>query len=514
MPVNKHLNWVELSDFTKGLYDEQASTKQLLGPSGALVVCTDYEPRVGGGLRAFFKGATLATTGLTSPTTARCAGIWSAASLADRSGKTANLGYDRFLSYIGTDDKARLARMDGTNEETTWKSAYADAAGAGTQSAEATDFEQFETTAGVRYLVWVQRNGSAVGVYTIQLDYTGAALANGDGTTTKLQSYQGPITVSQARLIMCNGRNALYTDVGKVTFTSTTLQSLQVDPNDPAGVICMAVGVAPSDLLFGLRGAPWFAVQGDISSVATPVREMANDHHQRAHYQKPSTSPGGVATFIEPGGRIFVTDGRSFRSISDQIGKFDIDIGSCLGPGQLTFADHYLFAPNGHVYDFDTGAWFKSSLLPTSAWHFFDGVGKIYMANAADGISLAIQRIFEGGDATVTRMDNGVIQTIPFRDAAGLDVRISEVQINMHCYGTSDVKVDILDADASTVLDTQTITGIVTGTSMTSFLFQGLPARYCSVKITPSAQSSSVEAPTIEAVRVGFAPNNNLVGSP
>lgn len=514
MPVNKHLNWVELTDFTKGLYDEQASTKQLLGPSGALVVCQDYEPRQEGGLRAFFKGASLATTGLTSPTTAQCNGIWAAASLADRPGKSLDLGYDRFVSYTGADFKARLGRMDGTNEETTWKAAYTDTDAHGDQSGEATDFEQYITQGDVIFLCWVQRTGGDAGLYSIRLDYSGAAGANNDGDLSLRQTFQGPIHVSQGRLIQCNGRIAYYSDLGTITITSTSDQQVTIDKNTPGGVICMLAGAAPSDLLFGLRGAPWFAVQGDISNVATAIREMGNDHHQRAHYQKPTRVPGGAIAFMEPGGRIYVTDGRTFRSISDQIQKFDIDVGARLGPGQLTFADHYLFAPGGHVYDFDTNAWFKSSLLTTSAWHFFDGVGKIYMANAGTGIAMAIQRIFEGGDATVTRMDNGVIQTIPFRDKAGLDVRIQEVQINMHCYGTSDVTVDVLDSDGSTVLDTQTITGILTGTSMTSFLFQGLPARYGSIKITPSAESSSVEAPTIESVRVGFSPNNNLVGTP
>ena len=512
-PVNKHLNWVELTDFSKGLYDEQASTKQLLGPSGALVKCSDYEPRTQGGLRAFFQGAALTTSGLTAPTTARCAGIWAASGLADRPGKTLNLGYDRFLSYIGTDDKARLARMDGTNEETTWKSAYADAAGAATQAAEHTDFEQFQTTAGVIYLCWVQRCGSDKGLYSIRLDYSGAAGTNNDGSTAKRQAFQGPIEVNQARLIQCDGRIAYYSDTGTITITSTGNQQTEIDPNDPNGTIAILTAIAPSDLLFGLTGAPWFAVQGDISLITTPIREMSNDHHQRTHYQKPTKVNGGSIAFIEPGGRIFITDGRTFRSISDQIQKFDLDVGNCFGPGQLAFCDHYLFAPGGHVHDLDTGAWFKSSLMADSAYHFFDGAGRIYVANAADGISLAIHRIFEGGDATVVRCPSGFIQTIPFRDQAGRDIRIQEVQLNMHCYGTSDVTVTILDSDGST-LDTQTITGIPTGTSMTSFLFQGLPARYCSVYISLATEDGVTEAPTIEDARIGFSPNNNIVGTP
>lgn len=511
MPVNKHLNWVDLTDFSKGLYDEQSSTKQLLGPSGALVICTDYEPRVEGGLRAFFKGAALTTSGLTSPTTAQCLGIWANAGLSDRTGISTALGYDRLISYIGSDFKARVGRMDGTNDETTWKSAFLDGVAGSQQASEHTEFALFKTTAGVLYGVWVQRAGGAKGVYTIQFDYTGAAGANGDGTVTKRQTFQGPITVSQARILMADSTIIYYTDTGDVLITSTSTQQVIVAPNRPNAKVSMLHGNAPSDLLVGFQGAPWYAVQGDISNTGTAIREMGDDHHQRTHYQHPVRVPGGIA-FIEPGGRIYITDGRTFRSVSDQIAKFAVDVGNGFGPGQLAFADHYLFAPGGHVHDLDTGAWFKSSLLTDSAFHFFDGSGSIYMANAATGISLAIQRIFEGGDATVTRCSSATIQTIPFRDAAGRDVRIQEVQIDYHAYVTSTITVSILDSSGNT-LDHQSLT-VAAGTTMASFLFSALPDRYESVKVATSADDGSSETVTIEAVRIGFSTNNNIVGQP
>ena len=506
MPVNTYLNWADITDFTPGLWD-QIGASQLIAPQNALVECTDYQPLPGGGLRAFYAGTPIVTTGITSPSTKSAMGIWVRGAVPLRTGS--GNGSDFLLAVIDSISfKAQLYRMDGSNSETTWKSEYQDASGASSAANEAVEFALFQTTAGAIYYLFMLRGGSAQGLY--QLAYVGGTgPPAGDGVVTKLQTWHGPLLVAQARVLSGNGEVIQYSDVGAVSFTSTSVQQLIVAPNEPNAVVALLSETEPSDLIVGLQGAPWYEINGDISDVATPVRAMGDNHHQRVHFQHPCRVPGGIA-FIEPGGRIFVTDGRTFQSISDPIVRFDTDIGANDGPGQLAFLNDYLFAPSGHVYDFTTKAWFQSSLVPDSAYHYADS-GNLYMVNANVGIAMGSLNVFEGSSPTAFRASSGVIQTVPYADKSGRNVRIREVQVYVNNYVPSSMSVSIIDGKGN-IASTDSVSGSAVGRKMLQFLFPNVEDDYLSVRITPSADNGTSEAPTIERVRIGFGPNN-LVGN-
>jgi hypothetical protein len=216
--------------------------------------------------------------------------------------------------------------------------------------------------------------------------------------------------------------------------------------------------------------------------------------------------PGGIA-FIEPGGRIYITDGQNFKSISDSIARFP-GVGGVIAPGQLAFLNDYLFAPGGRVFSFRTNSWHTSTLLTTSAFHHAVQSGRVYMTNCTATPAPKILRLYEGTDSSIDRMSTGIIQTLPFRDPTGRNVRIREVQILAQTYTSSGFAVSLLDSTGATV-STDTVTG-VTGRGQVTLRFPNTEDEYLSVKVTPSATNGTSEAPTIECLSIFFGPNNAI----
>jgi hypothetical protein len=263
-------------------------------------------------------------------------------------------------------------------------------------------------------------------------------------------------------------------------------------------------------LLVGTLGAPWYEVNGSIADVNVPIRAMGDDHHQRTHYQQPCRVPGGIA-FIEPGGRIYITDGNTFTSISDPIQRFDVDIGGNLGPGQLAYLNDYLYAPGGRVYDMRTKAWFQSSPLAGSAYHCSVGHGRVYFSNASAGLSYGYQRLYEGATQSAIRQTSASFQTVPFADALGRNVRMRELQVFAKNYAATTYVATVIDS-RDVVVASATITAKPAGRHMHSFLFPDVGDHYLSIALTASTDNGTSEAPTIERLRFGFGPNN-LIGN-
>lgn len=508
MPVNSHLTWVEVTNFTSGLWDVE-SPGELLSDKQSFSVLTDWEPQIEGGLRAFYQGTALDVSDIGLTASQIATGIYS------RGGAVGTAGQenDQFLSTINpANGRAHLYRKDFANGDSAWTSMYDDAGDDANVTSEVSEFLQFVQNNNDTWLMWVKRGGNNPGVYSIKVAVGGTDTSNATaaGSVSKRYATTGPIVSSQGRFLWSAGRNINWSDLGSILYTGVspgTANTQQIGEGEPDGTIGMLSQRAPADLLVGLAGAPWYEINGSIADVGVPIRAMGDDHHQRVHFQKPCRVPGGIA-FIEPGGRIYITDGNTFTSISDPIGRFDIDVGSNLGPGQLAFLNDYIFAPGGRVYDMRTKAWFRSSFMHDSAYHHGVQSGRVYMCNSVPGLSAGYIRIYEGGGA-ISRATSATFQTVPFSDALGKNVRMREMQVLAKNYAATTYVATIIDS-REVVVAKFTIASKPAGRHMHSFLFPDLGDHYLSVALTASTDNGTSEAPTVERVRFGFAPNNLL----
>src|SRR5665213_1705839 len=122
MPANANLQWLDIADFTAGLYDTSAAAQRFSSPPLAFVTLQDYVPQKGGGLRPFFQGIAVGNSGI--GTDEQCMGIFVRNGAPTRPGKTGG-GSDSFDAICATisesDFKVRIYRMDQSNGATTWK---------------------------------------------------------------------------------------------------------------------------------------------------------------------------------------------------------------------------------------------------------------------------------------------------------------------------------------------------------------------------------------------------------
>lgn len=535
MPPGKHLSWFEIKDFTPGLWEEGGGTHQkVAAPPNSFKELVNYRPMKGGGLRAFVKGKTTQgdnTTAIANGigTDETIMGVMVHGGVVTRPGKNGGSilsgnGVDSQLLLATTIDrtshKARIRRLDLSDDSTAWGQLFINATGASGNNHQTPGFAIFHTTAGdVWDLVTIIGGLSTdFGLYTV--GYQGGAGGSGiDGDVAKLTSHHGPLAVLQARILIAGGDTIFYSLPG-VTTLSDIEQFLSVSPNRQLTDISGLAGMDPSDLLVMKEGAPWASITGDISAASVSVREMGDDHHGRQNQQPLIRVPGGVA-FIEPEGRVFITDGRTFRSISDQLSDFPLVSQSMVGPGSMGYANDLLFAGRGMVYDFETGAWFRQNSLPTGRnWSFDAYFGEMYGTGQNAG-----ETDFEGNVVTTARSvavfpmfptastdyaSDGYFTTQPFSDANGRNVAVREVQVFSKPHRTgSTIAVEVFGADGTSLgVSTRTLEASDVPT-MSAHLFPGLKSPYAYIKFTLSSGGTS-EAPTIERIRIGFDGNNSL----
>lgn len=534
MPPGKHLSWFEIKDFTPGLWEEGPATQQKVSaPPNSFVELTNYRPMKGGGLRAFVKGTTTHRDGTTAlangiATDETIMGIMAHGGIVTRPSKTGGSpldagGSDSLLLLATTIDrtshKARIRRLDFSDDSTAWGQLFLGTAGSGSNH-QTPGFATFHTTTGN---VWdlatiIAGDGGEEGLYTI--GYEGGTGGTGiDGDVAKLADHHGPLTVIQARIVVAGGSVLFFSLPGTKTMDDAS-QFLNVDPNRQLTDISGLSGMDPSDILVMKEGAPWASVSGDISAASVSVREMGDDHHGRQNQQPLIRVPGGVA-FIEPEGRVFVTDGRTFKSISDSIRSFGLVSAGMVGPGSMAFANDLLYAPRGMVYDFETGAWFQQNSLPTGKSYTYDAYfGQIYGAGQNNGEtdyegnvvntahSVAVFPAFPTANADFA--SDGYFKTQPFSDANGRNVAVREVQVFSKAHRTgSTIEVEVLGADGTSLgVSTRTLEASEVPT-MSAHLFPGLKSPYASLRFTLSS-GGTAEAPTVERVRIGFDGNNSL----
>lgn len=512
MPVNTHLQWFDINDFTPGLWESDAVKGRFAAPPNAFRTMQGYMPIKGGGVRAAFKpNTTISMSGIGA--NEFITGIWARNGVfrSVANGGTANDSTDIVIATKNTSDfKVRIYRRDGTVAGPAWslRSTSAATASVGHQI---TDFAYFKDTAGVEWLA-ISVFGTAV--YLMRFDFATTSNTGNDGlVSTMTSTFTGPICVSQNRILVGGGNDDSinWTNVGVTTGIGGT-NFLKVASNRAEANVSIISNIEPSDILVGKEGAPWVAINGDITSTSTPVREMAGDHLQRQDKQQVPRVPGGIA-FIEGDGRVFVTnDGRSFQSISDQLSQFGLFITpSMIGTGTMAYLNSLLFAPGVfsgtvpsgcRIYDFDCGAWHTITDIDyVFGWADPYG-GNVWLANHTTTPAIVGVNVMGGG----SRQTGGVLRTVEFADKLGRNVDIREVQLFVDCTTASTFVVELLDQSGASVV-TRTVSA-VTNKQMVQFLFPNTKSEYLSVKVTTSADNGSSEAPRIERMRLGFGYNN------
>lgn len=512
MPVNSHLQWIEVKDFAPGLW----TADDWLTPANGWQIMEDCYPTEGGGLRAFFQGTAIPTTGIGAITKERVIGLFARGSIPARSGAPTDLTDYYLCTYLfdaaaGAGSKARpkFYRMDGTNSEVAWteinRTSGATLWGFATNDSNApryTQFLFFQQLAGSPNDQWVIAVVRYVGadVGTFRFNYQDLSSAQKGIKITQLNgtvTATGPAAVHQARLLVAGGTTGgiiYYSNPGDAA-TSVASGFVQLDPSVALPQIVGLSPSPPSDLFVLRQGAAPLLMQGSIVNQTTQVMgEGINAQRE----QDVIRTPEGYA-LIGADGIVYFTNGVTYTPISQQV-SISASAPDALGQGSLNYINEFLFAPGGMVYFLPTKSWFTQTQMAGS-FHNVERFGGFIWGPVGTGTSFTLAKVSpqpHGG----TRVSTWRAKTAPMRAVDGRIIGIREVQVVVKSYDASATFAVTVNG----VTNTQTCS--VTGRQTMSFLFNQ-KAEVLDITFVSTA-GGSAEAPSIEAYRTGYMPGTNL----
>lgn len=480
MPVDSHLTWAEIRDFSPGLWN---SNDQLMPPSSAQVM-TDCFAVPGGGLRAWYKPTAFPTTGIVSTTLETPVAMFVHEGLINRSGS--GIGNDYYLiTANSTDTFTRVYRMDQTaaGPPVVWTLIKTHAAGLVPSFVPTCNYI---TTSGDRYLVYGlgSANGADNGVWLVKYS---------DGSLTHLLSSQQQIVANyQSRLIAAgsvSGGNPSviqFTDPG--TLANILTNVAPVDINEGLADISGFSTFSPGDLIVFKRGAPIYLVEGDLDNYT--VRQM---NGSKANGTNAIRGPQGVIFAISADGFYETPDGNIIQPLSKQIAASQI-------AGPLLWHNHYMLTGQGLVFDHDTNTWFSSSFITTTMvgarldLNVSPGPGFLF-ADKASPFTLWTMAVVDG--ATTARAESYTWKSAPLRDPNGRQVEIRAIEIIARSRNTSTSTIAVTVNGV-----TQTLNCDSSGRGALTYYF--LQRRETlDVQVVAASNAAGVEAPLIEAVRIG-----------
>ncbi len=482
-PVNRHLEFVELSDFSPGLW---TNANQQPMPASAAQIMTDCQPEVGGGIRASYKPAALTTSGISGtlvPTALYCKPLF----------------VGNFFFLFGYEPGTNVAYVYTLNQnagETSWtaRQAFTASGGSGTLGQNGVDL--FVDSVGTQRVVFAHYSDQADGgVWASTIPTSGAPTL-----AQVLPMARTGVCVSQDdRVIASVGDSSLFARVLRWTDSQSVISwpaanNLTLQASRDGNDICTILPTAPSDLLVGSTGSAWMLVQGSINN---PVVRSMSDAVQPIIGHRPQHTDDGVA-FVGAEGIYVTNDGGSFTELSSQIDPQTFGGAR----GGLSFMDHLLLTQLGYFYDHETKSWFRSSVLTTGRQSNVVRPTRQMFAFTSAAAGFGIYMFTFGGGYAGQRWNTYTWKSAPMHDAAGRWLGIREVQVILRANDSSaQVAVTVNGT-------TRTVTGIAAGRQNISFLFQER-AEQLDVQVVPTAGSSSNEAPTIEKVRIGAQPNTH-----
>lgn len=495
-PSNAHLAWQEVRDFTPGLW----TVSSHLMPPNAAQVMTDCYPTAGGGLRAWFKPSSITTSGIANAAQESVVGVFSRGGIGVRAGVGDTS--DRYLmTYNSTDGKSRLYRMDLTAGATTWSLLKTFAANVGVAPSPALFTVYQLVSGGVGGNVHVEVSFNQItaddGIWSINYS---------DGAMAKITSVVGAIGVHQSRLIVGKqDGNVAFTGPGDESFGTNLVTA---EPSRQLSAITAVQSFSPGDLLLFKRGAPIFLVEGDLTDYT--LRQM-NDAKNPSTYFTPAYTPDGVAfycandgVYITPEGQTIIPKSQSLLPGTwTQPGTAFTDVSI----GDVSYIGHWLMAPRGFVMDYSTGAWFTSSFLNLGTagtdgrHHCVDRAYQLILA-ATGGRSFSLYQ-FDTSEDSAHRAESYTWKSAPLRDPSGRQLQIREVQVTGQAPGSA-ATIQV------TVNGTTRTSAVLSGRFNESFLFRET-AELLDVQVVPASNTGGVEAPVVEAVRIGSRPMHLVV---
>ena len=500
MPDDSHLAWAELTDFSPGLW----TTSPYLIPASGASVMEDCRPEIGGGIRAAMKATSFATTGLSS--TGQVCGIYSRGAIVHQSLPTT--ASDRYIAlYDSADYKIKIYRWNETltSAPTSWTQVIAHDAPSSHAKPNPVQFDTFVDSAGDTHVIWniAYASTSADGIWSLKFTYQ-AGGSSPAATQRKGGFFPTALAVQDDRIIAGSNATLFWSDSQSVSSWSVA-NNLPVQASRQGMIITSITPFAPSDLLIGASNAPWTMVQGDITD---PVVRSMSDARPTGWTQKVPMTTQGLA-FVGPGTSVVLSsNGATFRDISTQIDPatwgHSYSKNGDVGGGECAFLGNFLVAPHGLIYDFRTQAWFTLSGLTTSADHFHStavtagDIRQLFCATGDDGSDLALW-LFDASENT--RAASYTWKSAPLRNPDGRQIRLRSVEI----YATASDSGSTIAVTVGSTTYTRTLTNGVNQHLRYVFAEQ---AEELDVQIEAASASASVEAPSIEVVRIGTRPGH------
>ncbi len=236
------------------------------------------------------------------------------------------------------------------------------------------------------------------------------------------------------------------------------------------------------------EGAPWVVLQGDITD-PTIVQMGEGIHPGGSGIQDFGRTPEGIA-FIATDGYVYLTDGHSFRNISQQLGGFN-QSGQVVSPGDTNFLNEFLFGPYGYVYHFPTQSWFKQTQL-TGLFHNVERYTRTIWGPVGTSTNFTLKKLSPYPDSA--RLNSWSAKTAPLRSDDGRQLEIREVELVVESY---DANAQLQVTVGGTTL---TKTLATAGRQDVSFLFKER-GEVLDIRVVSTAGNANNEAPSLEALR-------------
>lgn len=499
MPVNTHLEFAEIRDFTPGLF----TISSYLMPVNGAQTMDDCRPDPGGGLRAAAKPSSFSTSGITTPANRKVCGIYARGGIGLRSGAAGD-ETDRYVALFNTSNQVEIWRYDGTAVSPAWTLLKTHAAVAATPNP--VQFTAFVDGDGLAWVLWtLAQTSTDDGVWSVRYD-TGAVVQQ-VSTDTDFTNAANPFVTAIAtyndRVVCAYGSTLRYSVTapttanmvaGNVLFGIGLIENIQ--RSRQGSTILSITPYAPSDLLLGTRFSPWTMVQ---SLVSDPFVRSMSDARTLGWAQITTTTRQGLVFVGDKAGVFLTNNGEAFEDISTQIAPDTWSSGSAnngdVGGGECAYYGNTLLAPHGLAWDERTQAWYRFSVLaPGVADHFhsWSDVNNRELFVATGGTSFSLYRIRTDEP---TRASVFTWKSAPLRHPSGRRINIREVQVELEAVTTGDTVT-------VTVGGTARGSGSLTaGRQHVTFLFDA-EAEYLDVTVLSTA-AASAEAPRIESVRIG-----------
>lgn len=502
MPANDHLQWVEIRDFSGGLWTRDS----FLVPPNAAQEMHDCHPVPGGGLRAFYRRQLLSAS--TSPSNV---GLDPAnevyLGMFANPSSGINSTCDHYIMAWNTSTRVPKLYHSNYGAWTVIKSFAATVASPVLQQSFFTQYVSSLTRKTAFNL-----NTGPTGAPGSADD--GIWIVTGAGVPTMMTvpgtGERGPITAHQGRLVVASDDGLRWTDPGTETFQTSSVLAVEPQTRRPTDILM--VGYAPSELLIGKEAGPLIVVQGDLGD---PIVRAMEDSLVLGVGGAPGKTPAGLAVVAERDAVYVTSPGGGVHNISQQLSPDNFGMPVTSGAytpkwfGDCLYVNGWLFTPSAVS---DMSAWFSAGHTPGNTDRAFLAFDRSPSVGGVDGAVRAFYVNGNGGASAggfyelddTKRSGLFSFKSAPLRDPGGRQVEVREVQLYARTYDANAT----LDVTVGAATRNAVLAGA--GRHQVTMLFREA-AEVLDLRLVSTAGTSATnEAPTIETIRLGWQPRHLL----